>query len=279
MARYAREENKLEVIQDFFTEEVGKRIAKEYGKAKVITMTNVFAHMSTLGEVMRGIDQLLDEDGIFISESQYLLDIFERNQFDQAYHEHLRLYSVKSLVKLFEYYDMQVFDSQRLDSREGSIRVYVARKGVQPIKPSVDALIKEEQEKGLFKPEIWAQWRERIYENKAKFMELAYMAKVNGLRLVADSCPGRGTVLINYYGLNKDLLPYIAQLPDSEKVGRFMPGTHIPVVANDIILQEQPDYIVILAWHYADYIMKNWRAKGVTSKFVIPLPELRIIED
>jgi hypothetical protein len=279
MARYAREENDIEVIQDFFTEQVAKDITNQHGKAKAVTMTNVFAHMATLGEVMRGLDQLLDEDGIFITESQYLLDILERNQFDQAYHEHLRLYSVKSLVKLFEYYDMEVFDAQRLESREGSIRAYIARKGVQPISENVSALLKEEEDKGLFKPETWNEWRKRVEENKAKFMELAYSAKAHGLRFVADSCPGRGTVLINYYGLNKGLLPYIAQLPDSEKVGKFMPGTHIPVVGNDIILKEHPDYIVILAWHYGDYIMKNWRAKGITSKFVMPLPELRIIED
>ncbi|MDP6756560.1 MAG: class I SAM-dependent methyltransferase [Patescibacteria group bacterium] len=280
MGRYAKEENNIDVvIQDFFTEEVAKYIAKEHGKAKVVTMTNVFAHMATLGQVMRGLDELLDKDGIFITESQYLLDIFERNQFDQAYHEHLRLYSVKSLVKLFEYYGMEVFDAQRVTAREGSIRAYIARKGARPISPNVTDLLKDEEDKELFKPETWVKWRKRIEENKARFMELAYSAKAHGLRFVADSCPGRGTVLINYYGLNKDLLPYIAQLPDSEKVGKFMPGTHIPVVGNDIILKEQPDYIVILAWHYGDYIMKNWRAKGVTSKFVMPLPELRIIED
>jgi hypothetical protein len=85
--------------------------------------------------------------------------------------------------------------------------------------------------------------------------------------------------LINYYGLNKELISYITQLPDSEKVGKYLPGTHIPIVDNKIILEEQPDYIVILAWHYGDYIMKNWRANGVTSKFVMPLPEFRIIED
>ena len=95
---------------------------------------------------------------------------------------------------------------------------------------------------------------------------------------MADSCPGRGTVLINYYGIDIDLIPYIAQLPNSEKVGKYLPGKHIPVVDNKIIIKDKPDYIVILAWHYADYIVEQWRKKGVKAKFVIPLPEFKIIE-
>jgi len=278
MAKFARKENKINVFQEFFTETVAKDIVKKYGRAKLVTMTNVFAHMATLGEVMRGLDQLLDKDGIFMAEIQYLLDIFERNQFDQIYHEHIRLYSVKSLVKLFSYYNMEVFDAQRMPSREGSIRVYVARKGQKTISPEVKKLLALEEEAGLFKPESWAKWRQRVEENRYRFMELAYKAKRSGLRFVADSCPGRGAVLVNYYGIDKYLMPYIAQLPNSEKVGKYMPGTNIPIVDNKIILKEQPDYIVILAWHYAEYIIKNWRAKGLKSKFILPMAEFKIIE-
>ncbi|KKR88698.1 MAG: hypothetical protein UW43_C0002G0028 [Candidatus Yanofskybacteria bacterium GW2011_GWA1_44_21] len=277
MAKFARRENKIETIQNFFTESVARDIVKEYGRAKIITMTNVFAHMATLGEVMRGLDRLLDKDGVFMTESQYLLDILNRNQFDQVYHEHIRLYSVKSLVKLFSYYGMEVFDAQKLASREGSIRVYVARKGVYPISPDVGKLLVLEEKSGLFKPRTWAKWRGRIVENRHRFLDLAHKARSKGLRFVADSCPGRGTVIVNYYGLDKTIMPYIAQLPQSEKVGKFMPGTHIPVVGNEIIMKERPDYVVVLAWHYGDYIMKNWRAKGLKSKFVLPLPEFKII--
>lgn len=277
MAKYARGENNIETIQAFFTEQVAKDIVSEYGQAKIVTMTNVFAHMAPLGEVMRGIDRLLDKDGMFITESQYLLDILNRNQFDQVYHEHIRLYSVKSLVALFEYYDMQVFDAQSLPTREGSIRVYVSRKDMYPVNTNVRKLINLEEKCGLFKPETWTKFRARVDENREKFLDLAYKSKEHGWRFVADSCPGRGAVLVNYYGLNKYLLPYISQLPESEKVGRYMPGTHIPILANDIILKEQPEYVVILAWHYGDYIMKNWRARGLKSKFVLPLPDFKII--
>lgn len=278
MAHIARKENGIETIQSFFTEDIARGIQETNGNAKVITMTNVFAHMASLGEVMRGLCRLLDTNGIFITESQYLLDVLAYNQFDGIYHEHIRTYSLKSLVMLFPYYGLEVFDVERSSRYGGNIRVYIARKNVFSVSPAVGELLALEDKIGLNQPEVWTAWRNRVDENRRRFMELAYEAKHKGLRFVADSCPGRGAVLINYYGVDKTLIPYIAQLPQSEKVGKFLPGTHIPIVDNQIILKEQPDYIVILAWHYSDYIIKNWRAKGIKSKFVLPLPEFRIID-
>lgn len=278
IAKIAVKENKIKTIQKFFTEKLAKEIVKEHGHAKVITMTNVFAHMAPLGEVMRGFSQLLDKDGIFITESQYLLDVLESNQFEGIYHEHIRTYSLKALVKLMPYYELEVFDVRRASRYGGNIRAYVARKGVYPINSRVAKLLKEEEDKGLFKPETWAKWRDRVKKNRNKFMKLLYEAQSKGLKLVADSCPGRGAVLVNYYGIDKTLMPYISQLPGTEKVGKYLPGTHIPVVDNKIILKDKPDYIVILAWHYADYIIEQWRKKGVKAKFVLPLPEFKIVD-
>ncbi|OHA20363.1 MAG: methyltransferase [Candidatus Taylorbacteria bacterium RIFCSPHIGHO2_01_FULL_51_15] len=278
IAKIARKENKIDTLQEFFTEEVAKGIVKKHGEAKVITMTNVFAHMAPLGEVMRGLKTLLDMSGVFITESQYLLDVLEGNQFDGIYHEHIRTYSLRSLVTLAPYYDLEVFDVTRASRYGGNIRAYFARKGVRKVHTRVKELLALEEKAGLFKPETWAAWRARVAENRRRLMELAYAAKRKGLRFVADSCPGRGAVLVNYYGLDETLMPYIAQLPGSEKIGKFLPGTHIPIVDNKIILKEQPDYIVILAWHYGDYIIKEWRAKGVTSTFVLPLPEFKIVK-
>lgn len=277
MAKLARSENHVETIQTFFTESVAKDIVKAYGHAKITTMTNVFAHMAPLGEVMRGLTHLLDKDGIFITESQYLLDVLDGNQFEGIYHEHIRTYSLKALTKLFPYYGMEVFDVQRASRYGGNIRAYVARQGVQPVSPRVGELLALEEQKKLFDPETWAQWRKRVEHNRTLFMELAYAAKRKGQRFVADSCPGRGAVLINYYGIDKCLLPYIAQLPESEKVGKCLPGTHIPIVDNKIILEEQPDYVVVLAWHYGEYIVEQWKKKGLKSKFVMPLPEFAVL--
>jgi hypothetical protein len=275
MAKLANK-NKIKTIQKFFTKKTALDIVKKYGRAKIITATNVFAHMATLGEVMRGITTLLDKDGVFVSESQYLLDVFEGNQFDEIYHDHIRIYSLKSLVKLFPYYGMEVFDAKRVPTREGSIEVSAGWKGQHPIKPSVNKLLKTEVDAGLFDPKAWVKFRGRVRQQKEKFLDLLQKIKRKDLKLVADSCPTRGVVLLNYYGLNTAALPYVAQLPGTEKVGKYIPGTHTPIVSNEIILKDQPDYILILAWHYTDYIISNWRSKGVKSKFIIPLPKFKI---
>lgn len=278
IAKIAREENGIDTIQEFFTPEVAERVVQEYGRAKVITMTNVFAHMATLGQVMEGLVELLDEDGVFITESQYLLDVLESNQFEGIYHEHVRTYSLKALVTLMPYYDLEVFDVQRASRYGGNIRAYVARKGKREIHSRVAELLALEEEKGLFKPEVWAAWRARTDKNRTKFMQLLYQAKAEGKKFVAASCPGRGAVLLNYYGIHKDLIPYIAEIPTGLKIGKYMPGVHIPVVSNEILFKEQPEYVVILAWHYADYIINDFKQRGLRSKFIVPLPEFKIVE-
>ena len=277
IARIARKENNIDTIQSFFTEVVAKDIVKEYGHAKVATMTNVFAHMAPLGEVMRGLVALLSRDGVFITESQYLLDVLEKNQFDGIYHEHIRTYSLKSLVTLFPYYGMEVFDVERGDRYGGNIRAYIARKGVRPISKRVRELLAREEKAGLHRPETWAKWKKRVEENRFRFMDFAYDAKKKGKHLVGNSCPGRATTLLNYYGVDTALMPYVAELPNGLKVGKYLPGKHIPVISNGILFKEQPDYVVLLAWHYSDFMIQDLRARGLKSRFIIPLPEFKVV--
>ena len=278
IAKIAREENGINTIQDFFTEEVAKNIVQEHGKAKVITTTNVFAHMAALGQVMKGITTLLDSDGVFITESQYLLDVLESNQFEGIYHEHVRTYSLKALVKLFPYYGMEVFDVQRASRYGGNIRAYAGWEGAHPVSPRVAELLNLEKKAGLFDSKTWAAWRKRVHDNRVEFMSFLHDAKKAGKSVVAASSPGRGAVLINYYGIDKNLVPYIAEIPTGLKIGKYLPGSHIPVISNEILFKEQPDYIIILAWHYGDYIVEDFKRRGIKSKFILPLPKFRVVE-
>ena len=278
IAKIARDENGIETLQSFFTESLARDIVRDYGKAKVITATNVFAHMAPLGEVVRGIRALLDDDGIFVTESHYLLDVIEKGQFDTVYHEHIRTYSLKSLVTLFSYYGMEVFDVRRADRYGGNIRAYVARKGTRPIAPAVPALLALEVERGLFDPKTYVRFRSRVQDSRDMLMTLAYRAHQSGLAFVGNSCPARCSTLINYYGVTRDLMPLIAEQPTSLKLGLYLPGKHIPVVDNRVLLEEQPDYVVLLAWHYATPIAEQLRARGLKSKLVVPLPDMHIVE-
>jgi hypothetical protein len=277
IAVIARTESGVETLQAFFTESLARDIVAERGQAAVVTMTNVFAHMAPLGEVMRGLCALLAPRGVFVTESQYLLDVLEKNQFDGIYHEHIRTYSLKALVTLFSYYQMEVFDVQRASRYGGNIRAYVARRGAFPVQPSVGELLSHEEEVGLHRPAAWAGFRQRVAANRDAFMELAYRARREGSGFVGNSCPGRCSTLLNYYGVDRHLMPYIAELPSSLKLGKHLPGTHIPIVENSRLLAEQPSFVVLLAWHYGDYMMASLRERGLKSTFVLPLPELTVV--
>lgn len=278
IARIANDDG-VDTIQDFFTEAVATDIVSQHGKATVITATNMFAHMASLGSVIRGVEALLADDGVFILENHYLLDIVKGVQYDSIYHEHLRSYSIKSIIQLFDYYNLSVVDAHRVASYGGSVRIYVTKgKGVQPSDGLIN-LIAEERDFGLYDPETYVNFRRRALASKRALTELALQAERDGLRFVGNSCPGRASTLLNYAGLDRELMPYIAEQPTSLKLGLHLPGRHIPVVENSILFSEQPDYVVLLAWHYWEPISADLRSRGLKSKFVLPLPEVRVIED
>ncbi len=277
IAEIARSENNIDTRQDFFDERVASEIRAERGPAKVITTTNVFAHMAPLGEVMRGIVRLLDNDGVFITESHYLLDVLQGAQYDTVYHEHIRTYSLKSLVTLFEFYDLEVFDVERADRYGGNIRAYVCRKGTRVIEPTVADLLKLEEVTGLGEQEIYTAFRDNAYRTRDDLMEFAYKARRSGHSFVGNSCPGRCSTLLNFCGMTPDLLPYLAEQPTSLKLGLHLPGLHQPIVNNQILIDEQPDFVLLLAWHYATPITEQLRARGLRSKFVMPLPTFEVL--
>jgi hypothetical protein len=271
-------EDGVETINDFFGEDVAREVAAQHGKAKVITATNVFAHMASLGQVIRGVEELLDDDGVFVLENHYLLDIVKGVQYDSIYHEHLRSYSIKSIIQLFDYYDLSVVDAHRVASYGGSIRIYVAKgKNTQPSTGLVN-LIAEERAFGLYDSETFVEFRRRALESKKALLNLAITAEREEMRFVGNSCPGRSATLLNFVGLDRELMPYIAEQPTSLKLGLHLPGKHIPVVDNSVLFSEQPEYVVLLAWHYWEPISADLRARGLKSKFILPLPEVRIIE-
>lgn len=280
IANIAREENNINTIQSFFTEELAQEIRKEHGAAKVITATNVFAHMGPLGEVVRGIKALLDEEkGVFISESHYLLDVIKKTQYDTIYHEHIRTYSLFSLVTLFRQYGMDVFSVERADRYGGNIRVYVCNKGTRKIDDSVAALLKEEIDFGLHEEAPYQQFRDRVYQSRDTLMSMAYDARRSGRLFVGNSCPGRCVTLLNFCGMTPDLMPYIAEQPTSLKLGMYAPGLNIPIVNNQKLIEDQPDDVVLLAWHYADPIVSQLRERGLKSRFIMPLPEAGVYDE
>ena len=272
-------QNGIETIQKFFTVDVANEIKNKYGEASVILATNMFAHMATIGEVVSGIETLLKHDGVFVFENHYLLDVIQNGQFDTIYHEHLRTYSLKSLIKLFSYYNFTITDIERGSRYGGNIRVHVTKGKNRHVSKNVTALLNLEENFGLYKLETYRKFADRVKKAKKDFMNFILKIKEDGKTIVANSCPGRSVTLLNYYGVGIDLIPYIAEQPTSLKLGMFLPGKHIPIVNNEILIKEQPVYVILLAWHYAKPIMDQLKARGLKSNFVIPLPDLKVIEN
>jgi hypothetical protein len=265
--------------QEFFCEAVGHAVARLHGRAAVVTMTNVFAHMSNLGSVMRGVCAMLDTHGVLVVENHYLLDVREKLQFDTIYHEHIRTYSLRALRALFDQYDMEIIGAERATRYGGNIRVYVARRGAYGFtRAGVEGMLAHEEDAGLFSQSRWRRWAQDVRGLKQSTMELLYSLRSQGRRIVGCSAPGRGATLLNYYGIGPDMVEYLAEPANSLKIGKYMPGCHIPVVDNRRLPQEQPDYVLLLAWHYADAIIARLRFEGVRSKVIVPLPTLRIVE-
>ena len=271
-------EKGIETIQEFFTESTGENIVTNYGKAKLVTSTNVFAHMATLGEVILGIKKLLADDGLFILENHYIVDILKNYQFDTIYHEHIRSYSLTSLVYLFRLYNMKVIDAEIVERYGGTLRATVSKDEKSKVSNSVDNLLSYEKSFGLFENHVWDNFRSMAHKVKNDFLRVALSAAENGERFVGKSCPGRCSTLLNFFGIGKDLMPYIAEQPTSFKKGLYLPGRHIPIVDDEVLFKEQPDYVVILAWHYWKSIVPDLKKRGLRSKFVIPLPTVKIID-
>jgi C-methyltransferase C-terminal domain/Putative zinc binding domain/Methyltransferase domain len=275
ICRIAREAG-IETIQAFFTESVARDLRASYGAAQLMTATNVFAHMASLGQVMRGICALLAADGCFVFENHYLLDVIKLNQYDTIYHEHIRTYCLKSIMKLFSYYEMEVFRVERVSRYAGNIRVFTARKGLRPVEQSVGDLLWLEATEGLYDRRAYADFRDRVQKTRDDLVALAFNTKASGQLLVGKSCPGRCATLLNYCDIGPYFMPYITEQPTSLKLGMRLPGKHIPIVKDEVLAADQPDYIVILAWHYGQPIGRILRGMGLKSRLVLPLPAVTV---
>lgn len=276
IARYAQAAG-IETLQAPFNPEVAKQIVQSHGHAKLVTATNVFAHMATMGDVILGLEVLVADDGHFVLENHYLEPIMERLQFDTIYHEHLRTYSLKSIVTLFDYYDFTVVHAEKVPRYGGNIRVIVAKGKNRPKRDSVNQILADEA-RHFFDPAYYEHFRQRSYQLKNDLLKLAVRCHDEGKPLVGNSCPGRSSTLLNFAGIGPDLMPYIAEQPTSLKLGKFLPGRHIPIVNNQRLIDEQPDHVMLLAWHYAQPIAEQLRARGLRSKMFVPMPEVKILE-
>jgi hypothetical protein len=270
------EEKGVTTVNDFFDEKIANEILQKYGKAKIITATNVFAHIHKLDSLMNGIKVLLDDNGSFISENHYLKDLIEKLEYDTIYHEHLRYYGLSQLVTLFEKYDMEVYHVERIPTHGGSIRVFACQKNTHEITSSVVSLLMEEKEMKLTSKQTLLDFAEKVHENKSELLYILKKLQSEGKKVVGISAPARSCTVLNFCNIDSSLLNCITE-SSPLKIGKFTPGTHIPIKSDSFLNDEQPDYALLLSWHLKDSIVPKLRQNGFKGKFIIPLPSPKII--
>ena len=266
----------IPTIKRYFGLDTARQVRREHGPASVVTAANCFAHMEDVHAIVDGIVELLKPDGVFISESHYLIPLLDTLQYDTIYHEHLRYYSLSSLKYLLEMHDLEVFHARPIPSHGGSIRVYAARRGAHPVEASVRHILAEEP-RGHAMTKRLAAFRNDVILSKLKLLSMLSGLKEKGARIAAISAPSRASTLVNYVGLDEGLIDYVCEITGSLKIGKYMPGTRIPVVDEARLFEEQPDCALILSWHIADELARKLKAKGFRGKLITPLPEPRAL--
>lgn len=273
------EEAGIESIMAFFGDEVTDQVIADRGHADVVTAANVFAHILDPNAVTANIARLLKDGGVFISESHYLLDLVATLQYDTIYHEHLRYYSLRSIMALLQRHGFTVFRVQRIPTHGGSIRVYAAKGTAPALDGSVEALLREEAAAGLDGTSWIAPFREKVLRSKLDLHALLRDVIAEGKKVYAISAPSRASTLVNYVGLDDGMVPCVLEIAGSKKIGKFMPGRNIPVLDEKKLYDDQPAYALLLSWHIAAELMPNLKKRGFRGDFIVPLPTPHVVRN
>jgi hypothetical protein len=260
----------------FFDRVIAGQTRKLHGPAKIITATNVFAHIEHIHDIVDSIQLLMGEKSVFVSESHYLLGLVETLQYDTIYHEHLRYYALRSLQYLLGMHGLDVIHARRIPTHGGSIRVYAARAGEYPIHDSVSALLKNEAAAGLDTEHLQG-FKNRVVRSKLELYGLLREIKKQGHRIYGIGAPSRASTLIHYVGLDDGILDCVLEINGSLKIDKYMPGTLIPVLEESRLYKDQPEYALLLSWHIASELIPKLRQKGYEGKYICPLPTPTIV--
>ena len=254
----------------YFDKPAAKLVLKKYGKAKIITATNVFAHIENVSELMENILKILQKDGVFISESHYLVSLIKTNQYDTIYHEHLRYYSLSSLKYLFDKYGLKIIHAKKINTHGGSIRVYATRSRKFKINKNVKKILS--LEKKYLNWKTFNNFRKNVVKSKINLYSILKKIKNKNKKICGIGAPARASTLINYIGLDENIIDYVLEIEGSKKIGNYIPGTKIPILSEKKLFIDQPDFAILFSWHIAFELKTKLRKRGFKGKFIIPLP-------
>ena len=271
-------ESGIPTVADFFSHRLAQQLRSKHGAARFITSHNACAHIDRLDDVMRGVEHWLAEDGIFVLEVGYLVDVYSNLWFDTIYHEHLDYHTVAPFRRLFARTGLELISAQRVSPQGGSIRVMAQKQGGPRIPDSsIEELIALERSLGLDRPETFRRYRERIEMVGIHLRSMLQSLQKGGKSLAAFGATTKGTTMLSTFGIGSESIAFIVD-ENPLKQGLYSPRLHIPVVALDELYRRRPDYLLILAWNFAEPIMAKLGAYSRSGgRFIIPMPEPRIV--
>jgi len=267
----------IPVLREFFGEAVGKRLSSEGRQADLIAGNNVYAHVPDINDFTRGLKAALKPGGVITLEFPHLMQLIEQAQFDTVYHEHFSYLSLYTVIRIFTEAGLRVWKVEELPTHGGSLRVFGCHADdAHETDASVAALSQEEEDRGLQRLQTYLDFQPRAERIKNDLLAFLIEQKLAGKKIAAYGAAAKGNTLLNFAGVKADLLPYVCDRAPS-KQGKYMPGSHIPILAPQQLAVEQPDYLLILPWNIAEEVQEqNEALKDLGVRFVTAVPELRI---
>ena len=275
IAKVARERG-VETINEFFGPELAQRLANQNRRADLILGNNVFAHVPDPNGFVSALAVLLKRDGSVVLEFPYGMDLIEHTEFDTIYHEHVFYFTLTPLMSLFQRHGLEIWRVERIAIHGGSLRLFAAHRGAKLVETSVGQLLDEENRKGVPSAGYYDNFANQVLKLKEDLCSLTRRLKGEKKSVAAYGASAKGSTLLNFYGLGSESLDFVADR-STHKQGRLTPGTHIPIVGPEALVERKPDYTLLLTWNFADEILQQqaeYRRAG--GKFIIPIPSVKV---